>query len=198
MPSPLGHALGGALVGVALAPRGSWAAGGVPQTLVAALCSPLVVTAAVAACLPDVDFAWGRHNMETHSLGAALAAGLVAWTIARGAGRGRLAVVVTLAWASHVLFDWLGSDDTAPIGVMALWPWTSSFYFADAFVFAAISRRYWLPGFWRHNLMALVSEAAMLAPLLVALVLGRRGWDRARYGRGAGVFEGPGVPRPPK
>jgi hypothetical protein len=30
---------------------------------------------------PDVDFAWGGHNRETHSLGAAVIAGLVvfAW-----------------------------------------------------------------------------------------------------------------------
>ena len=56
----------------------------------------------------------------------------------------RLALAVTLSWASHVLFDWLGSDDTPPLGVMALWPLNSNFYFANAFVFEAISRRYWL------------------------------------------------------
>ena len=39
-----------------------------------------------------------------------------------------------------------GSDDFPPLGVMALWPFTDRFYFADAFVFEAISRRYWLPG----------------------------------------------------
>ena len=68
----------------------------------------------VAAVLPDVDFLWGRHNMETHSLGAAVLAGLavLAWTRGRDA---RLAVLVALAWASHVLFDWLGSDTTPPM-----------------------------------------------------------------------------------
>ena len=65
------------------------------------------------------------------------------WT--RGRDR-RFAVVIAAAWASHVLFDWLGSDDTPPLGVMALWPLSSAFYFADAFVFEAISRRYWLRG----------------------------------------------------
>lgn len=179
MPSPVGHALGGALVAVALTPRGTWRTGRPLETIVAACRTPLVMTAAVAACLPDLDFAWGRHNMETHSLGAAVAAGLLTWVVARGPTRGRMAVVVALAWATHVLFDWLGSDDTAPIGVMALWPWTSSFYFADAYVFAAISRRYWLPGFWRHNLMAVVKEAVMLAPLLAAVVLGRLRRERA-------------------
>ena len=64
-----------------------------------------------------------------------------------------------------MLFDWLGSDDTPPLGVMALWPLSSAFFFADAFVFEAISRRYWLPGFWRHNLWAVATEVVMLAPV---------------------------------
>jgi hypothetical protein len=119
---------------------------------------------ALAAVLPDIDFAWGGHNRETHSLGAAVLAGLVvlAWTKGRNP---RLALAVTLAWSSHVLFDWLGSDDTPPLGVMALWPLTSTFYFADAFVFEAISRRYWLPNFVSHNMFAVGKEIAMLAPV---------------------------------
>ena len=69
--------------------------------------------------------------METHSLGAAVLAGLavLAWTRGRGAGWRSSC----LAWASHVLFDWLGSDDTPPLGVMALWPFTPEFYFAHAY-----------------------------------------------------------------
>ena len=133
---------------------------------------PLVVCAA-AAILPDLDFLWGRHNMETHSLGAAVLAGLavLAWTRGREA---RLALLVALAWGSHVLFDWLGSDDTPPLGVMALWPLTPKFYFAYAYVFEAISRRTWLPNFWSHNVRAVALEVAMLAPL-AALA----GWVRA-------------------
>jgi hypothetical protein len=86
-----------------------------------------------------------------------------------------LAVACALAWLSHVLFDWLGSDDFPPIGVMALWPFSNEFYFAYAFVFDAISRRYALPGFWWHNLRAVMKEIALLAPPTV-LVL----WWRAR------------------
>jgi membrane-bound metal-dependent hydrolase YbcI (DUF457 family) len=127
-----------------------------------------------AAVLPDVDFLWGRHNMETHSLAAAVLAGLavLAWTRGRAA---RLAALVTLAWASHVLLDWLGSDDTPPLGVMALWPLSSNFYFGYAYVFEAISRRTWLPNFWSHNVRAVAWEIVMLAPL-AALA----GWARGR------------------
>lgn len=177
MPSPVGHALGGALVGAALAPWGAWRVGTPLATLVAACCTRGVVVPALFACLPDLDFAWGRHNMETHSLGAAAAAGLVVWGATRGRA-GRLAAAVSLAWASHVAFDWLGSDDTPPLGVMVWWPLSSAFFFADAFVFEAISRRYWLPGFWRHNVWAVATEVAMLLPVVAALVLWRRPGDR--------------------
>lgn len=133
-----------------------------------------LVWCAAAAVLPDIDFLWGRHSMETHSLGAAVLAGLavLAWTRGR---EPRLALLVTLAWASHVLFDWLGSDTTPPLGVMALWPLSSEFYFAHAYVFEAISRRTYRPDFWRHNLYAVATEVLMLAP-----VAALAGWWRGR------------------
>jgi len=125
--------------------------------------------------VPDLDFLWGRHNMETHSLGAALIAGLAALALTRGRGV-RLSVAVTLAWASHVLFDWLGSDTTPPLGVVALWPLSNEYYFSNAFLFEAISRRYWLEDFWRRNILAVLSEVVMLGPVLVLVIwLKRRG-----------------------
>jgi membrane-bound metal-dependent hydrolase YbcI (DUF457 family) len=143
VPSPIGHALGGVIVGSVLTP------------------SALLICA-LAGVLPDVDFAWGGHNRQTHSLGAAVIAGLVVfvWTRDR-----RLAIAVALSWATHVLFDWLGSDDTPPLGVMALWPITSNFYFANAFVFEAISRRYWLDNFYTHNGWAVIKEVLILGPI---------------------------------
>ena len=171
MPSPVGHALGGAIVALVASPSSSAA----PLRSFAG--RHLALTCALAACLPDIDFLWGRHGMETHSLGAALLAGLLALAVTRGR-EPRLAIAVALAWASHVLFDWLGSDTTPPLGVMALWPLSQDFYFGNAFLFAAISRRYWLEGFWRHNLMAVVTEVLMLGPLYWAV-------RRARMGAGA-------------
>jgi membrane-bound metal-dependent hydrolase YbcI (DUF457 family) len=116
----------------------------------------------LAAVLPDIDFAWGGHNRETHSLGAAIVAGLIVFVWKRNS---RLAIAVALSWATHVLFDWLGSDDTPPLGVMALWPLSSNFYFADAYVFEAISRRYWLDNFITHNAWAVVREIVILGPI---------------------------------
>lgn len=117
--------------------------------------------------------------METHSLGAALMAAAVTWAITRDRDP-RLVVAVFAAWSSHVLFDWSGSDTTPPIGVMALWPVSSRYYFADAFFFDAITRRYWLEGFWRHNLLAVLKEIVMLGPAAALLVW----WRRRQAGRG--------------
>lgn len=171
MPSPIGHALGGAIVALVFDGAGATSRVPWPSRLRALAARPALVLPVMAGVLPDVDFLWGRHNMETHSLGAALFAGVAAWLWWRG--RGRIAVACAGAWASHVLFDWLGSDDTPPLGVMALWPLTSAFYFAHAYVFEAISRRYWLEGFWSHNLWAVTTEVAMLGPVLLALLLWR-------------------------
>ena len=143
MPSPVGHALGGLIVGELLAPSA-------------------LLLCAIAGVAPDVDFLWAGHNRQTHSLGAAIIAGLAVFAWKRSP---RLALAVTLSWGSHVLFDWLGSDDTPPLGVMALWPLNSNFYFADAYVFEAISRRYWLDNFFSHNAWAVMKEVLLLGPI---------------------------------
>jgi len=174
MPSPLGHALGGVIVGLLGDERRSPPTGG----LWALASNRTLLLASAAAVAPDLDFLWGRHNMETHSLGAAVLAALAVllWTRGRAV---RLAAIVGLAWTSHVLFDWLGSDTTPPLGVMALWPLSNTFYFADAFMFDAISRRTYLPNFWSHNLWAVVKEAALLGPLAALAAWGRRAKGRA-------------------
>lgn len=156
MPSPVGHALGGAIIALVMAPKGlgTWGLGLGKNTLTLLM---------LAAVVPDIDFAWGGHNRETHSLGAAVIAGLVVLAWKRDP---RLAVAVALAWSTHVLFDWLGSDDTPPLGVMALWPINSNFYFAEAYVFEAISRRYWLDNFYTHNGWAVIKEILILGPVV--------------------------------
>jgi membrane-bound metal-dependent hydrolase YbcI (DUF457 family) len=154
MPSPVGHALGGAILGATLGTLGT--AG--------------IVVPMIAAITPDIDFLWGRHSMETHSIGAAIIAGLAVYAWRRNP---RLAVVTMLAVLSHVLFDWLGSDDTPPLGVMALWPFNSNFYFAHAYIFEAISRRYWLDNFFTHNAWAVIKEILILGPFTFIAFLWR-------------------------
>jgi len=170
MPSPLGHALGGLTVGlIALGPR--------PRTT-APLSTPLVLACMAAAAAPDVDFLWNRHSMETHSVGAALIAGLVAWVMTR---QWRWAVAVALAWATHPLFDWLGSDDGPPLGVVALWPWSHEYFFGELYVFDSIGRNMRDPNFWPSNLRAVVKEVLLLGPGVAGLL-----WWHTRPARSSG------------
>jgi membrane-bound metal-dependent hydrolase YbcI (DUF457 family) len=156
MPSPLGHALGGVIVGLALTRSPSLRAPIPLET------RRMLTWCAVAACLPDIDFAWGRHNMETHSVGFALLVGTAVFVWQRSA---RLAVACALAVCTHALFDWLGSDDVAPLGVMAWWPFSREFYSSHAWLFGAISRRYWRDDFVSQNVLAMLRELLLLLPV---------------------------------
>jgi membrane-bound metal-dependent hydrolase YbcI (DUF457 family) len=182
VPSPVGHALGGIAFGWAAAPRAGWRAA--------------VVLAAVAVA-PDLDLLVGDHRGISHSIGAAAIVGVVAamlWSAfappalppsrdaLRRTGRrdaARWAAAVALAWTSHVALDWLSNDTRAPIGVMALWPFTQEYYKAPFEIFPPISRRYRVPQFWIHNAMAVLVELAILGPVAILAV------RRSRRGRGA-------------
>lgn len=158
MPSPVGHALGGLAVGFLASPRSNnWR---------------LLAACAVAAALADIDFLLPmRHRGASHSVSVAALAGLAAyaWLKATTAGRdaARVAIVIGLAYGTHVLFDWLGADSSAPRGLVAFWPWSSEYFISDLDVFDSVDRRYWLEGFWQRNLIAVTRELAILTPIVV-------------------------------
>src|SRR5687767_5967968 len=108
MPTPVGHALGGLIVGLLAVPRP--VGGSLPSNIRNLLTyeRSFVAVCAIAACLPDLDFGWGRHNMETHSIGFGVLVGLAVLMWRRSS---RVATACALAVGTHVLFDWLGSDD---------------------------------------------------------------------------------------
>jgi hypothetical protein len=136
--------------------------------------------------LADIDFLLGIHSRQTHSLGATLIVFvlILAWASVRAAPSGpartsaaarfRWAVACAAAYGSHVLFDWMGNDTTPPIGIMALWPFSNAFYQSNLFVFEAISRRWWLAGFWTHNLLAVAREVLIVLPLVLVVGYWRR------------------------
>ena len=165
MPSPVGHVLAGLCVHV-LAARSrdelrDWR-------------RALVITGAALA--PDVDllfcFVDGRnhHNNETHSLGAAILAGLAAAVVLpllRLARPRALAAAVSAGWTSHLVLDYLNRDTNPPIGIMALWPWSDAHYKVPWPIFLDIGRTLE----WQtllHNLVAAAWEGAVLVPLLWA------------------------------
>lgn len=156
MPSPIAHALGGIVAGWPAAPDRRWRG---------------VLVLAVVAIAPDLDLLVGDHRGISHSLGAAAIAGTLAWAATR---RPRWGLVVALAWASHVLLDWLSNDTRAPIGVMALWPLSEDYYKSRIEVFGAISRRYWLAEFWLGNIRSVLLEVIVLGPLAALALYWRR------------------------
>jgi len=147
VPSPLGHGLAAVAAG--------WIVAGKPETKPALLGQVTILVAIGIA--PDLDLLIGRHSMETHSIGAAVLVASIAawqrWPVAPS--RITTWVAVALAWLSHPLLDALGSDTSAPIGVMAFWPLSRDHFQTQWQVFEAISRRYWRDDFWRLNLSAM-------------------------------------------
>ncbi len=163
MPTPVGHALGGLAFGWLIAGAGPTADGSsVPQQLRQSW-RRAVVFAGFGA-FADIDLLFHAHSTYTHSVGAAMLAGLVA--LACGA-----------AYGSHVLLDWLGVDNSPPLGVTALWPFSSAWYYSGVDLFPAVDRRYWLPGFVMQDAKALAVELIVLVPF-TAFVLWLR---RKRY-----------------
>ena len=153
MPTPLGHALGALIVAAPIRARYRLTAGAV------------ALTATSAGMAPDLDLLWNRHSAETHSIGAAAIAGLAVWLLLRmrrAPAAGAIALAVALSVASHVLFDWLGSDTSAPIGIMALWPFSREYFESDLHIFMAVSRRYWLEEFWTYNFAVVARELLLL------------------------------------
>ncbi|MEZ5318882.1 MAG: metal-dependent hydrolase [Vicinamibacterales bacterium] len=167
MPSPVGHAMAAVAVGLAVSP----AAG--PARADRWRQAAVLAAAGVA---PDLDLLVGRHSMETHSVGAAiLVASIAAWRLwPAGPTRTRIWLAMFAAWMSHPICDALSLDTSPPLGVMILWPFDAGHYQTGWSLFAAISRRYWLPEFVWHNALAVVREIVILAPAVAFVVWWRR------------------------
>lgn len=165
MPSPIGHGLGGLLTTWVIAPRAR---------------RSLAIVCAILAALPDADVLFGGHRGSTHSLGAMVLVSAIAAAFAalRGLWIGRVVSVCGLAYASHLLLDWLGRDSATPYGIMLFWPFSTRYYLSGADLFLEISRRYWRPSeFILGNLRSLGWELALLLP-----VAGLAYWRKRRDG----------------
>lgn len=167
MPSPIGHALAGIAAGSIIAPsRPGWRSVGVRAGIYG-----------VVAASPDLDLLFNAHSGPTHGLGAALIVAVAVWSFMRWRAweeAGRTASAAGAAYASHTLLDWLGTDTSPPIGIMALWPFSRAYYESHLHLFLAISRRYWLPEFWTYNLLALARELLILVPIVWIVIRYRR------------------------
>lgn len=116
----------------------------------------------------DLDLLLQRHSQFTHSVGAVLIVFAAAAILLRGRPRWvPLALALTVAYASHPLLDWLAEDATPPRGITALWPLSREYFLSHADIFRGISRELWKPGAVRHDVVAVLREVAILAPLAV-------------------------------
>ncbi|RPH64695.1 MAG: metal-dependent hydrolase [Acidobacteria bacterium] len=165
MPSSVGHGLMGLSVAwfvASVRSAGARSQSRSQQWALALVCVALAV-------LPDVDLMFGVHRGPTHSLGAVLLVSLAAAGYAWWRRLPVLLVAVScgLAYASHLVLDWLGKDSRTPRGIMLCWPWSSEYYTSGADLFLEISRRYWLPDevIW-GNLRSIGWELVLLLPLL--------------------------------
>ncbi len=164
MPTPLAHGLAGLIVHVLSARdrgelRDPWRLG---------------VTVG-AAVLPDVDLVFrlvdgrNQHDAETHSIGFALLAAVTAaavFTLLRWRRPLLLALAVFCAWSSHLVLDYLNVDTSPPIGLLALWPFSSAYYKSPLPIFMDIGRDLnWST--IRHDALAAAWELAVLVPLLL-------------------------------
>ncbi len=185
MPSPLGHALGGLAA--------AWAADLVPghhsrrmapapsrAPFVSRAGGSLTLACVALAVLPDLDLAFQAHRSLSHSVGAVvlvtiIAAAVTAWVTRRHAperrvGILRVAATCGLAYATHLLLDWLAVDMREPFGLQALWPFSQDWYISGANLFPRTERRsiLTLPSI-RTNLIALAWETAIMLPIVLLL-----------------------------
>lgn len=118
----------------------------------------------------DLDLLVGAHRTYSHSLGASILI-LLATMAITPASEPRIltGVACGAAYASHLLLDWLGADTSVPIGIMALWPFSSNFYEAPIPWFLSTERRFWLPQFWHVNLAAAWREIITLVPIAASI-----------------------------
>ena len=119
--------------------------------------------AAGLGAAPDLDFFVGVHSAYTHSLGATVVVGLAAAALVT-TERVVNGLAAALAYESHIVLDWLGSDTVAPYGVMALWPLSSEHFLSERFWFRSICREYWVWDCWLHNGGAMFRELLFLTP----------------------------------
>ena len=163
MPSPIGHALGGIAAATLVGRRAFHVPSGGRRV-------SAMLLFAVLGMLPDIDLlVFGSHRHATHSFVAAGIVGLLAVAVAPGRPRVWLATVA--AYSSHLLLDWLGTDTTAPFGIMALWPFSATHLQSPYHWFSPVCRQFWLLECWMKLAWAVWFELLIIGPLAAAGLL---------------------------
>lgn len=163
MPSPVGHLLAGVATAWTLEPRAS---------------RRLIVAAAALAAAPDLDLLTPfPHRTATHSLIAVAVVTIIAAAVTRQVTHRtnwRITAICGLAWASHLLLDWLQTDPSPPYGFQALWPFASQFFMSGWGVFRPTARtNIFSTAMIVRNVTAIAQELAILGPVVWLVYLVR-------------------------
>jgi inner membrane protein len=174
MPSPVGHAIAGATIAWLAKPDdGSTPAVDAHEAHDAHELRIMTATAAFLAAAPDLDllFPW-THRTASHSVTAVGVVCLLTIIATRVTGQvtrwsaPRVVIVCTVAYASHLLLDWMAVDDTPPRGIQILWPFSQMWFISGWDLFRGTARLgVFTAAAMRQNLFALVQETLTLGPI---------------------------------
>ena len=136
------------------------------------------------ANLPDIDYIPGVlmgqinafHHWYTHTLGWIASVAAASWLLWRKTDRVGWSsfVVLFAALTSHLIADMYSGDGNPPYGIMALWPFTDSFYISPTSVFWSLRKATWNDVFQWYNVRAALYEAVVILPVIVAVLIFKR------------------------
>ena len=118
-----------------------------------------------------------QHHFFTHSIPFTMILGVLFYLFLRGLNVTRvvsrpsvmhLAIILTVAYATHLLLDYFTHDGSPPIGIPLLWPFSNKHFVAPVEIFLSIHRGSMEALFGLHNFQALFREALVLGPIALA------------------------------
>ena len=136
----------------------------------------LAICGALAAA-PDLDLLGNLlhrhlHRTATHSVAAVALTFIVAALVTDRVTRWRTATVYALAYASHLLLDWLATDWSPPRGVELFWPFSHRWFISGADIFRQTSLRHlFTTRVILSNARTIAQEIAIVLPIVVVLWL---------------------------
>jgi len=181
MATPIGHALGGIVV---------YATGEKSQFDI-----KLFLATLFFAVIPDIDFLFGfvvgkpnlYHHGFTHSFVFVICIGVAgAWLLSlKNRKMFRFYTIMFISsGVSHLIFDLLTIDGTAPLGAPVLWPFTNDYFIFPFLVFLDVHRADNSAQFIQsmlnmHNLRTVMQEIFIITPVILFIL-----WFKKRYQAG--------------
>jgi membrane-bound metal-dependent hydrolase YbcI (DUF457 family) len=170
MPTPIGHSIAGLAVAWG---TDAWHAARDPSGEPVISRTGIIVCAGLAAA-PDLDlFVRHAHRTFSHSLTAVAVVMIMSIVVTgrvtrRLGGRSSVWLVAacTVAYASHILLDWLATDPHVPRGLQILWPFSDRWFISELDIFRGTARQRILsPQSIRTNMLAVLQEIAILGTI---------------------------------